>query len=247
MKPILVTITTAAYNSEKTIRRTIESVLGQTYTNIEYIIIDGMSKDNTVNIANEYKERFKNKGISYKIISEKDKGMYDALNKGIDMAKGEIVGNINSDDWYEEDAIEKVVKLYNTNKFDLLYADLRLVYNDGRTSIKHSRDSRIATSRAWNHPTQFGTKELYKKEKYKLESMYDDFDLLLRVKKAGYKIVILNEVLANFTMDGMSHERKIKKSASRFRARYRIYRNNGYSRLYVIECFAIEAAKLLLG
>ena len=244
---ILVSITTVTFNSEKTIRDTIESVLNQTYTNIDYIIVDGLSKDNTVEIAKSYEDKFRAKGMTYRIISEKDNGMYDAINKGISMANGVIVGNINSDDWYEKDAVEKVVKCYQDTKFDLMYADLRMIYADGRTKVKRSKKGLITTSRGWNHPTQFGTKELYMKEKYKLESLHDDFDLLLRVKRSGYKIVILNEILANFRMEGMSHDKDLRKAVARGRARYNIYRNNGYSRLYIIECVAIEAAKWILG
>ena len=91
----LVTITTVTYNSEKTLSKTIESVLNQSYKKIEYIIVDGESNDNTLQIAMSYKTLFEKRGISFRIISEKDRGMYDAINKGIDLARGEIIGNIN--------------------------------------------------------------------------------------------------------------------------------------------------------
>lgn len=243
----LVSITTATYNSEKTLARTIESVLNQTYNNIEYIIIDGLSKDKTICIAEEYRKKFEQKGISYRIISESDKGMYDAINKGIRSAKGEIIGNINSDDWYELDAVEKVVKKYNETQFDFMYGNLKIVLPDGRIKIKKAKKSAYLTSRHWNHPTQFATKNLYIKEPYKLESMYDDFDLFLRVNREGYYIEILKEPLANFTIEGMSHKRSMRDAIDRGRVRYRIYKNNGYSKWYLLECFFTEALKLLLG
>lgn len=246
MKP-LVSITTATYNSEKTLARTIESVLLQTYDRIEYIIIDGLSKDNTIQIAEEYRERFERRGISYRIISESDKGMYDAINKGIRNAMGEIVGNINSDDWYESDAVEKVVKKYNETHFDFMYGDLKIIFPDGRTKVKKAKKSVYTTSRHWNHPTQFAVRNLYIKEPYKLESMYDDFDLFLRVKKNGYHIEILNEPLANFTIEGMSHRRNIYDAIARGNARYKIYKNNGYSSWYLFECFLAEMLKLVVG
>ena len=94
--------------------RTIESVLNQTYTNIEYIIIDGASKDRTVEVASAFQKRFDLKeGRKLTIISEPDRGMYDALNKGARMANGVIVGQINADDFYELDAVEKMVNLYH--------------------------------------------------------------------------------------------------------------------------------------
>ena len=85
MENILVSIITVSYNSEKTIRDTIESVLHQTYKNIEYIIVDGLSADNTVVIDESYREKFAEKGYRYHIISEKDNGIYDAMNKGVDV------------------------------------------------------------------------------------------------------------------------------------------------------------------
>lgn len=244
---ILVTITTVTYNSEETLTKTLESVLNQTYRNIEYFIIDGQSKDNTVEIARSYEEKFREAGISYTIISEPDKGMYDAINKGIEKATGEIIGNINSDDWYESDAIEKVVKCYEETCFDLMYADLRMIQKNGKNFIKRAKKGKIVTSRNWNHPTQFGTKKLYSEQKYKLESLHDDFDLYLRVIKQGYKIVILNEVLANFRMEGMSHTKSIRDAVKRGKARYKIYRNNGYSILYFFECVLAEVGKFILG
>ena len=108
---MLVTIITVAYNSEKTIAKTLESVLNQTYSDIEYIIVDGASSDGTVKVAKSFVDKFAEKeGRILKIISEPDKGMYDALNKGAGMASGEIVGQVNADDWYEPDAVEKMVK-----------------------------------------------------------------------------------------------------------------------------------------
>lgn len=242
----LVTITTVTFNSEKTLEQTIESVLKQTYQHIEYIIVDGLSSDRTVQIAQSYREAFRERGFIYRIVSEKDSGMYDAINKGIGLAHGEILGNINSDDWYEPQAVERSVRCFQDTGCDLMYADLRMIRRDGTSFVKHSRETRIATSRGWNHPTQFARRSLYEKEKYKCESLHDDFDLLLRIKKKGYKTAILHEVTANFRMDGMSHDRSIKQAVERGRARYRIYRNNGYSRLYWFECAMIEAAKFLI-
>ena len=106
---MLVSIITVAYNSEKCIRKAIESVLNQTYPHIEYTIVDGLSKDNTVAVAKEYEEKFQEKGYTYRIVSEKDNGIYDAMNKGIRMATGELIGMINSDDWYEPIAVETAV------------------------------------------------------------------------------------------------------------------------------------------
>ena len=105
----LISIITVCFNSSKTIRQTIESVLNQTYTNIEYILVDGKSTDNTVAIIEEYAPQFTAKGIVYRWVSEPDAGIYDAMNKGIKLATGEWIGIINSDDWYELDACENML------------------------------------------------------------------------------------------------------------------------------------------
>ena len=108
-----ISIITATFNRAYVIKDCIESVLRQKYTDYEYIIVDGASKDNTVEIVNEYRQAFADKNYRYRIISEKDNGIYDAMNKGIRMATGDIVGIINSDDWYEPDALETVARTYS--------------------------------------------------------------------------------------------------------------------------------------
>lgn len=247
-----VSIITVSYNSARTIRRTIESVLHQTYTKIDYWVIDGASSDETVSIAEEYRDAFEQRGMEYHIVSEPDRGIYDAMNKGIQLSHGEIVGIINSDDWYEPNAVERMMDTYRKRRFDMFYADLRIVREDGQGGftqmmIKHSRLRAPAVSRDWNHPTTFITRRVYERYQYKLESLHDDWDLVLKIRRGGYRIVVLNEVLANFRYGGVSNERSLKKSIERGRARYRIYRNNGYSRLYFFECVAIEAVKFLRG
>lgn len=252
MKMPLISIITPSFNSEKTIGTTIESILGQAYTEIEYIIIDGDSEDKTVETAKSYRNKLESRGISYRIISEPDKGIYDAMNKGISLAKGDLIGILNSDDWYENNTLQRVAEIYEETRFDMFYADLRIWQEDVQGNlkekmVKHSRLRKLAVSRDWNHPTTFITKEVYKKYQYKLESVHDDWDLVLRVRKAGLKIVVLNEILANFRLGGASNEKDLKKCVKRGKARYRIYRNNGYSRWYWWECVAIEAVKWILG
>lgn len=243
---IRVSIITVAYNAEKTIKRTIESVLYQTYENIEYIIIDGKSSDATVAIAEQYKEKFRKRGIKYRILSERDKGIYDAMNKGITLADGILIGIINSDDWYEKKTIEKVVNFYYKTNYDLMYADIRMVMQDGNSFIKRARKRNYITSRDWNHPTQFVRREVYDRFQYRCENISDDMDFFFRVIKAGYDIEIINEVLANFQMGGVSNRISVKEIVPRIKRRYKIYRNNGFSRWYLVECIGYEILKFLL-
>lgn len=245
---MLVSIITVCFNSEKTIRQTIESVLQQDYQNIEYLIIDGCSNDTTVSIAKEYEEKFAEKGYRYTIISEKDQGIYDAMNKGIGLTTGELIGLINSDDWYEPNAVSTAVNAFEEENYDMFYADINLIKSDGSVIVKHSKLDRFPTSRHWNHPTTFITKKVYSElGGYRNVGIHDDFDLVLRVRKAGKKVVVKNVVLANFRVGGTSNDKALKKCVQRCKDRYACYRNNGYSRLYWLECVAIEAAKYIIS
>ena len=108
MNKMKISVITVCYNSEKTIGRTFKFILKQTLPSFEYIVIDGASSDNTVNIIKEYAPKFAERNIEFYWISEKDKGIYDAMNKGIAMAKGDYIGIINSDDHYMPWTLEMV-------------------------------------------------------------------------------------------------------------------------------------------
>ena len=242
-----ISIITVAYNSEKTIRKTIEAVLGQSYAPFEYIIVDGKSKDNTVAVAQEYVDKFREKGVEYKIISEPDKGIYDAMNKGIKMAQGEIIGIINSDDWFEERALDVVANTYQKEQFDMMYANLNLVKENGSVIVKKARMRKFITSRDWNHPTMFVRKAVYSVMQYDNDNLYADFDMMMAIRKKGYKVVIVDEVLANFATGGVSNQKTIKGLIGRIKDRYAAYRKNGYSRFYMFECLFIEVAKFIVA
>ena len=244
-----ISIITICFNSEREIRKTIESVLKQDYSgNVEYLIIDGASKDCTVSIADRYRSQFEAKGYEYRIVSEPDRGIYDAMNKGIRNATGDIIGIINAGDWYKKEALRTVAGAYKKTNFDMFYADIELIRQNGSKIIKRSRHDWIVSSRHWNHPTSFVTKKTYSElGLFRGEGIHDDFDFFLRVRKAGKKIVIRNKILACFMMGGASNRKSIPASLMRIRDRYRAYRLNGYSRLYMIECIGMEAAKFILG
>ena len=245
---MLVSVITICFNSEAVIRKTIESVLAQTWDSIDYQIIDGASGDRTVAIAEEYRECFAEKGYSYRILSEPDHGIYDAMNKGIRRAAGELIGLINSGDWYEPDAVATAVQAYREDPYDLFYADINLVKESGSVMVKRSKHDRFPTSRHWNHPTMFVTRETYEElGLYRNEGIHDDFEFLLRARRAGKKITIVNKTIANFVTGGASNAKSFAKCKKRCLDRYRDYRINGYSRLAMIECVAIEAAKFILS
>ncbi len=196
------------FNSAKTIRQTIESVLNQTYTNIEYILIDGKSTDNTVAIIQEYAPLFATKGIAYRWVSEPDNGIYDAMNKGIKMAVGEWIGIINSDDWYELDncaIIQDHTHLQNT----ILYGKIKYWKNNSPLFIRENENiSLLNKGMVIPHPTVFIPKAIYEKiglfdVKFKVAA---DWELMLRLRKNKYKFEVINNLIVNFTCDGVSSE-----------------------------------------
>lgn len=244
---MLVTILSVAFNSEATIAKTIESVLHQTYDDIEYIIIDGASKDRTVEIAKSYLPIFQNsKGRSLHIISEPDRGMYDGLNKGAKLAHGELVGQINTDDWYELDAVETMVKLYQKEQYDVAWGSIRIIKTSG-DMIKHAKISKLWTTSHWCHPGMFSRCEILLEFPYSLETMYDDFDYITAVYRAGKKVITIDQVISNFTFGGMSTQKSLKEVKRRVDITYGIYRKYGMSRLYWFQRWALEMMKYVLG
>ena len=244
---MLVTIITVAYNSEKTIAKTIESVLNQTYSDIEYIIVDGASKDGTVKVAETFIDKFNEKeGRTLKIVSEPDKGMYDALNKGARMATGEIVGQINADDWYELDAVEKMAKFYKEENYDVAWGNLK-VHKPSGEMIKYAKIGKLWTTSGWCHPAMFSKRTVLLEFPYALENMYDDFEFATRVHLAKKKICTLNEVISNFNFGGMSTKKNFKETMKRVELSYGIYKKHGMSRFYWFHRFAMEMAKYILG
>lgn len=246
MNSVKVSIVTVSYNSAATIARTIESILDQTSYPYEYIIQDGQSTDNTLEICESYRERMESNGIKYQIVSDKDAGIYDAMNKGIAITSGDVVGMINSDDWYEDNAIEVVSKTYIEDSFDYMYADLRVV-NGEKVHIKKSKMDKFPSSRHWNHPTMFVKRSVYDEVQYNNDHLYGDFELMIHLRKSGYKVKIVNIPLANFAFGGISTKKDIKMAYERFCVRYGIYRRCGYGVLSVVECAYIELGKYLMA
>jgi len=244
---MLVSIITVSLNSEKTIAQTIESVLGQTYSDYEYIIVDGKSTDGTLSIVESYRKKFEEKGVKYSVYSDRDHGIYDAMNFGICQARGEIIGLINSDDWYEPFAVALAAETYEKEKFDWYFTDLNVVRPQGKITVKKSRIRRFKTTRDWNHPTSFISKKLYGDMLYGMDNLYADYDLFLRASKNGYKIVNKNVVTANYRFGGTSSKHSWKRVKQCLRYRYDNYRRNGYSRLYIFECLLTELAKYVIG
>ena len=208
---ILVSIVTPCLNSEKTIRKTIEAVLNQTYRNIEYWIMDGGSTDGTLSIIREYAsdERLH-------LVSEKDEGIYDAMNKGIKQAKGQLIGIINSDDWYEEDAVAYMVSHYRPDEMTFQYGMLN-EYNDVGCYMTWISYHNNIDNKTLPHPTCFVDRRIY--EKY---GLYDtdfpicaDRELMMRcARKDDVVFVPHQKIIANFMDGGMSTNSRLAKKLS---------------------------------
>ena len=247
MNHVRFSIVTPVYNGEASIARTIQSILDQTVPPYEYNIVDGASTDRTVEICNSYREQFAEKRIRYYVISERDQGIYDGMNKGIRRSEGDFIGIINADDWYEPIALETMQRLYKETHFDMAYADIRM-HNGEHSFIKRASNPKFVSSRTWNHPTQFTSSEIYQKKLYRNQSVFDDLDMLLWIHRQGYHIEVVNTVLANFTMGGASNnEKRWPEVRKRIRMKEEIYRENGYSWIYALDATAVEIAKMVLG
>ena len=200
-----ISVITVCYNAEKTIRKTIESVLSQKYPNMEYIIIDGKSTDNTMTVIKEYKTRIS------KVISEPDSGLYDAMNKGISISTGSVIGILNADDWYEPDTLEKVMSCFKKADSDVIYGKInRIDKNNNQTVfIPYNLDSMYYVM-ALAHPATFVRKEIYNKYgKFNLNyKIAADYELMLRFYSKGVKFQYLNEIFTNFTIGGMSYQKR---------------------------------------
>lgn len=204
-----ISIITATFNAEHFLEDCINSVLQQNYPHIEYIVVDGMSSDGTKDILKGYANRIT------KIISEKDKGMYDALNKGIALATGDVVGLLNADDFFaSKDVVSKIAEAFTTSKADVLYGDLW--YVDQQDTDKPLRKWRSKPYKhgmfQWGwmpaHPTFYAKRELFEKYgSYRLDlGSACDYELMIRfMHKYKLKSVYLPKLMVKMRAGGMSN------------------------------------------
>lgn len=207
----LVSIITVVFNNVNYLQQTIESVLTQNYKNIEYLIIDGGSTDGTLDLIQEYETQ-----IDY-WVSELDNGLYDAMNKGIELAQGELIGILNSDDLYLKHTVSSIVDQYQKLRTPcVIYGDMvkfyegdlfNVVYQSGNLSSSAFKNLRICI----NHPTCFVHKILYK-EFGKFNTKFElgaDRDLMIRFYNHKVQFVYINHVLAKFRLGGLTSQQSL--------------------------------------
>lgn len=229
-----ISIITATYNSSAHIADCVKSVNDQTYHDIEHIIIDGASKDNTLEIVNGIPNRV------VKIISEPDKGIYDAMNKGIQAATGDVIGILNSDDFFtSNDVIQTVVESFKHNDIDSLYGDVHFVSPDNLSKSVRYYSSSVFKPSLFRfgfmpaHPSFYMKKECY--DKYGLYALdykiASDYDLLIRyLYKEKIKYKYLKKDFVTMRTGGVSTENFISrvtlnKEIVRACRKYGIYTN----------------------
>ena len=203
-----ISIITVVWNNASTIKDAIDSVLNQTYSNIEYIVVDGASTDGTVEIVQSYENKIT------KFISEKDKGLYDAMNKGLLLATGDVIGILNSDDFYiDKFVVEKVVKEFDEKQVDSIFADLVFVKPENlNKTVRYYDSSRCMPDKFKYalypaHPTFFVKNKIYKKyglfkTNYKIGADFDIMARFLYTNKISYSYI--KEPLIKMRIGGVS-------------------------------------------
>lgn len=199
----LVSIITASYNSAATINDTLYSIAIQDYPRIEHIIVDGLSSDNTVHIIGSFKH------VS-KIISEKDNGIYDAMNKGVDRASSKYLNFMNSDDYFFSNTIiEEVAPLFNS-EYEIIYGNTEIRYKDFKSIKIWGKPAHIWMGPV-NHQSSFIKTEIMKKYKYNVSNkIVADFEFFLNVYYHGGKIIKINNIIASYSNEGISQQKEVQ-------------------------------------
>ncbi|MCI4642361.1 MAG: glycosyltransferase [Flavobacteriaceae bacterium] len=224
-----ISIITISFNATVTIEKTLQSVANQSYKNIEHIIVDGGSSDSTLDICHSYSH------VS-KIISEPDKGVYDAFNKGLKLATGNVVGFLNADDvFFNENAVQEIVNAFSANKTDIVYGNLDYVNEEGkvvRNWISKPYEKGLV-KKAWMpaHPTYYCKKEVYDRlggynDSFKIGG---DFELCLRFLEVHeVPSFYLNKKLVKMLVGGISNS-GLKSKWTIYKEELRAFRLNKIS------------------
>jgi glycosyltransferase involved in cell wall biosynthesis len=247
-KKPLISIITIVYNGDKYLECTINSVINQKYDNIEYIIIDGGSKDNSIKIMQKYNDK-----ISY-WISEPDNGIYDAWNKGLAQSNGDIIGILNADDWYNDNIFEDIVnKFLEVNEYFIYFGNMQMITDiDKKLFIKQSNFNDLKARMSVNYPTVFLSKDIYKErifnDTFKITGDYEFFLYLYKLSKVNnLNIINVNKVITNMRIEGVSDKliSLIKVISEDYKAR-KIHLSMYNSILYLIRDILFKLPKKII-
>jgi glycosyltransferase involved in cell wall biosynthesis len=230
----LVSVITVCRNSIATLAHAIDSVLGQSYRPIEYVIVDGASTDGTLDVIKGYESKFRSEKLQFRWKSEPDGGIYDAMNKGITMTSGSIIGILNSDDFYEPDTVRAVSEAsVQFPEVGIFYGFLRVLMNDGQELqiLRYRYENYLLNLQSGvfagtQHPTCFVRRAVYEQiGGFDTQfSIAADYDLLVRAMKAGVPFYAIDKVLCNFRKGGASERMS---EFERLKQRYGIMFKNG--------------------
>ena len=240
-----ISIITPTYNSEQYIENNINSVFSQSYKNTEHIIVDGASTDNTIKLINKRKNN-----ITF-FVSEKDNGIYDAINKGISLSTGDIIGILNSDDkFHNEEVLKEIINVFIENPdVYCLYGNL-IFLNNSKKLVRVWNSKKFVTGqfeKSWTpaHPTFYCRKSVYDLfGKYKIDyKIAADVEFMFRVLEIGkLKSFFLNKILVDMTIGGVS-TRGFKSTITITKEIRKAFRENGY-KLNLIKYLFFKLLKL---
>lgn len=209
---ILITIVTVCRNAEKVIEATVQSVIEQTYDNIEYIIIDGASTDGTLASIEPYLKRF-----PIRVYSEEDQGIYDAMNKGISYARGDYIQFLNAGDrLIDAGVMQRVADEMKRNRSDLYYGSILYEYGSGEQEVRSygpmcAKKIYFYTGDCINHQAIFASKDCFQSEKFDLSyRICADREWMMRVSKKGYRFVCMPFVICAYALNGESMSVRMK-------------------------------------
>lgn len=243
----LISVITVCRNSARTIHHAFDSVLQQSYKAIDYVVIDGASSDGTLDIVKSYETKFRSQGILFHWVSEPDEGIYDAMNKGLALVQGHVIGILNSDDFYEPHTLSAIAKACTDYpEVGIFYGYLRLLKDEKEVQVYRYRYEHYLLNLEWGihsatqHPTCFVRREVYD-QIGKFDPAFSiaaDYDLLIRAMLVGIRFSPLDVILSNFRLGGASVQMN---DYERHRQRCAVWYKN---KLISAEAYAKEQKKL---
>lgn len=248
MDECLVSIITVCFNAEKTISETIESVLEQTYSNIEYIIKDGGSSDKTNNIIKSYEPLFKKKGIKFVHISEIDSGIFNAMNIAITYASGSWINFMNADDkFFDENVIRDIFSNLRYNDESILYGHTSIILNKGYRIIKTHDHSLLRSGMSLCHQSSFVRTNLMRQygydEKFRIGA---DYDFFLKSYLSGKKYLQINLIVSEYSSLGVSGKQLEKAyiDKTNIQKQYNLYKISKHQ--YVLKKLKLKIRKIVV-